>query len=73
VKLVHTYGAKNTYENDDQVLYRGMKLDVSDSYKKHDIGFWPCYTSTTETERVARTFRGNTAIPGTIFKIYCSK
>lgn len=53
------------------VLYRGIKVDISNDYSVGSKGFWPAFSSTSKLRKVAiKTFSD----PGTVvFIIYLSK
>ena len=35
------------------ILYRGVSAYVRNDYKQHQVGYWPCFTMTSENESVA--------------------
>lgn len=47
------------YDQDDTPLYLGVQQDLSNQYKMHQLGFWPCLVRATKIRSIAELFRGN--------------
>lgn len=46
IKCLRKYGQKYEYA-ERKVVYKGIQGDARNQYKKDQIGYWPCFMSTT--------------------------